>query len=93
MYSPHNEGKSVIAEKFIETLKTKISKKMTAMIANLILRDQSNNTYHHSINKKPINADYPDLTEKTETNLKAPNFKVKLSNYAHQKGIRSCLRL
>ena len=27
MYSPHNEGKSVIAEKFIETLKTKISKK------------------------------------------------------------------
>ena len=93
MYSPHNEGKSVIAEKFIETLKTKISKKMTAMIANLILRDQSHNTYHPSINKKPINADYPDLTEKTETNLKAPNFKVKLSNYAHKKGIRSCFRL
>ena len=28
------------------------------------LVDQYNNTYHHSINKKPINADYSALTEK-----------------------------
>ena len=27
MYSTHNEGKSVIAERFIKTLKTKIYKK------------------------------------------------------------------
>ena len=27
------------------------------------LEDQYNNTYHHSINKKPINADYSGLTE------------------------------
>ena len=40
------------------------------------LVDQYNNTYHHSINKKPINADYSALTEKIETNLKAPKFKV-----------------
>ena len=40
------------------------------------LVDQYNNTYHHSINKKPINADYSALTEKIETNPKAPNFKV-----------------
>ena len=26
--------------------------------------DQYNNAYHHSINKKPINADYSALTEK-----------------------------
>ena len=39
--------------------------------------DQYNNTCHHSINEKPINADYSALTEKTETNLKAPKFKVK----------------
>ena len=32
---------------------------------------QYNNTYHHSINKKPINADFSSLTEKTETNPKA----------------------
>ena len=40
------------------------------------LVDQYNNTYHHSINKKPINADYSVLTEKIKTNLKAPKFKV-----------------
>ena len=40
------------------------------------LVDQYNNTYHHSINKKPINADYSALTEKIEVNPKAPKFKV-----------------
>ena len=40
------------------------------------LADQCNNSYHHSINKKPINTDYSALSEKTETNLKAPKFKV-----------------
>ena len=34
IYSTHNEGKSVIAERFIKRLKGKIYKKM---IANLIL--------------------------------------------------------
>ena len=40
------------------------------------LVDQYNNTYRHSIGKKPINADYSALNEKIETNLKAPKFKV-----------------
>ena len=40
------------------------------------LVDQYNNTYHHSINKKPINADYSALTEKNETNPKAPKFEI-----------------
>ena len=40
------------------------------------LADQYNNTYHCSINNKPINADYSALSEKIETNLKAPKFKV-----------------
>ena len=35
------------------------------------LVDQYNNTYHHSISKKPINADYSALTE-IKTNSKAP---------------------
>ena len=30
---------------------------------------QYNDTYHNSINKKPINADCSALTEKIETNL------------------------
>ena len=37
MYSMHNEGKSVIAERFIKTLKTKTFKTWQLMIANLIL--------------------------------------------------------
>ena len=40
------------------------------------LVDQYNNTYHQSINKKPINADYFVLTEKLETNHQVLKFKV-----------------
>ena len=40
------------------------------------LVDQYNNIYHHSINKKPINADCSSLIEKIDTNPKAPKFKV-----------------
>ena len=40
------------------------------------LVDQYNNSYHHSINTKPVNADYSALIEKNETNPKAPKFKV-----------------
>ena len=36
-YATHNRGNSVIAEKFIKTLKSKIYKKCQLMIANLIL--------------------------------------------------------
>ena len=44
--------------------------------------DQYNNTYHHSINKKPINADYSALTENIETNPKFKvNDKVRLSKF------------
>ena len=38
--------------------------------------DQQNNTYHHSINKKPINANYSTLNEKIKRNHEAPKFKV-----------------
>ena len=40
------------------------------------LVDQYNNTYRHFINQKPVNADYSALTEKIETNRKAPKFKI-----------------
>ena len=39
------------------------------------LADQYNYTYHYSIDKNPINADYSALTKNVETNLKAPKFK------------------
>ena len=35
MYSAYNEGKSVVAERFIRTLKSKIFKHMTAVSENV----------------------------------------------------------
>ena len=40
------------------------------------LVDQYNDTYHHSVNKTLINADYSASTKNIESNLKAPKFKV-----------------
>ena len=37
MYSTHNEGKSVVAERFIRTLKNKIYKHMTAVSKNVYI--------------------------------------------------------
>ena len=82
MYSTYNKGKSVIDERFIKTLKAKIYKKVTTNDSKSYLSylnrlvDQLNNTYHHSINKKPINSDYSALTEKTEMDSKARKFKA-----------------
>ena len=63
MNSTHNEGTSVVAEKFTRTLKCKIYKEMTVNDNKTYLSylnrlvDKFNNSYHHSICKKPINAD------------------------------------
>ena len=66
MYSTNNEGKSVIAERFIITLKNKIYKYMTAISKNVyidklddILKEY-NNKYHTSIKMKPV-----DVTDNT----------------------------
>ena len=70
MYWTHNEGKSVVADRFIRTLKGKTYNKKTAGDSKSYLGylnkqvDQYNNTYDHSIDKKPIDADYSALTEK-----------------------------
>ena len=37
MYSIHNEGKPVVAERFIRTLKTKIYKYMTSVSKNVYI--------------------------------------------------------
>ena len=60
MYSTHNEGKSLIAERFIRTLKSKIYKYMTSTSKNVYIDklddivDEYNNTYHTTIKMKPI---------------------------------------
>ena len=61
MHSIHNEGKSVVTERFIRTLKTKIYKHMTSISKNMYVDklddivDECNNTYHTTIKMKPIN--------------------------------------
>ena len=60
MYSTYNEGKSVVAERFIRTLKNKLYKHMTATGKNVyydVLDDvvnKYNNTKHSAIKMKPI---------------------------------------
>ena len=60
MYLTHNEGKSVVAERFIRTIKSKIYKYMTSISKNVYIDklddivDKYNNTYHTTIKIQPI---------------------------------------
>ena len=55
MYSTNNEGNSVVAERFMRTLKNKIHKYMTSISKNVYIDklydiiDEYNNTHHRSI--------------------------------------------
>ena len=83
MYSTYNEGKSVVAERFIRTLKNKLYKHVTATGKNVyydVLDDvvnKYNNTKHSTIKMKPI--DVGDNNKRVyvdEHNEKDSRFKV-----------------
>ena len=84
MYSIHNEGKPVVAERFIRIFKTKIYKYTTSLSKNVNIDkldnmvDEYNNTYYNrTIKMKP--ADIKDNTYidfKKGVNDKDPKFKV-----------------
>ena len=83
MYSTHNEGKSVVAERFIKTLKSKIYKYMTSISKNVYIDklddivDEYNNTYHATIKMKPIDVkDNTYINTSKEINNKDPKFKL-----------------
>ena len=82
MYSTCNKGKSVVAERFIRTLKNKIFKHMTATSKNVyfdVLDDivnKYNNTAHKTIKMKPIVTDDSFVGYNEESNKKDPKFKV-----------------
>ena len=83
MYSTHNEGKSVVAERFIRTLKSKIYKYMTSISKNVYIDklddivNEYNKTYHTTIKMKPIDVkDNTYINIDKETNDKDPKFKV-----------------
>ena len=92
MYSTFNEEKSVIAERFIRTLKNKISMHMTAISKNVYydasddIVNKYNNTVHRTIKMKPIDVTNDSFAEyNEESNKKDPKFKigdhVKISKY------------
>ena len=83
MYSTHNEGKSVVAERFIRTLKNNIYKYMTSISKNVYIdklddiANEYNNTYHRTIKMKPIDIkDNTYINIGKEINDKDPKFKV-----------------
>ena len=88
IYSTHNEGTSVIAEKFIRTF----YKCMTSVYKNVCIDkldnivNKTNNTYHNTITTKPADvksSTYIDFSKKI--NDKDTKFKisyiVKISKY------------
>ena len=92
MYSTNNEGKLVVAERFIRTLKSKIYKYMTSISKNVyigklnVIVNKYNNTYHTTIKMKPINVkDNTCINTDKEINYKDPKFKfgdyVRISKY------------
>ena len=83
MYLPYNEGKSVIAERFIRTLRNKIYKYMTSISKNVYIDqlddtvNKYNNTYHNTIKMKPVDVKSSTYIDSgKETNDKDPKFKV-----------------
>ena len=92
MYSTNNDGKSVVAKRFIKTLKNKIYKYITIIGKNVyfnvlddIFKDY-NDSIHNSIKMKPKDVkDNSFIKNVEEINEKDPEFKmgdhVRISKY------------
>ena len=77
MYSTDNEVKSITAERFIRTSKNKIHKHMASVSENAYIDklddiiSEYNNTYHSTINMKPVDVEsnnYIDSSEEINNN-------------------------
>ena len=83
MYSTHNEEKSVVAEKFIRTLKNNICRHMTSITKSVYIDklddivNEYNNTYHRTIKMKPIDVkDNTCINIGKEIDDRDPKFEV-----------------
>ena len=81
MHSAYNEGKSVVAERFVRTLKNEIYEYMTSISKNVYIDELAdivkkyNNTYHRTIKMKSVNVkDDTYINIDKEINDKDPNF-------------------
>ena len=92
MYSTYNDVKSVVAERFIRTLKNKIFKHMTGILKNVYfdvlndIFDKCNNFFHRTIKIKPIEvtddsyAEYNKIANKKNLKFKVGDH-VRISKY------------
>ena len=82
MYSTYNEGKSVVVERFIRTLKNKLYKHMMATGKNIYydvldnIVNEYNNTKHNTIKMKPIDVGDNKRVYIDEHNERDSRFKV-----------------
>ena len=80
MYSIHNDGKSVVAGRFIRTLKTKIYKYLVSKnvyINNLDdIVGEYDNIYHRSIKMKPVDVNDKDPKFKVEDLVRISKYKI-----------------
>ena len=81
LYWTHNEEKSVIAERFIRTLKRKIYKYMTSISKNMCIDklddilNKYNNRYHSTIKMQPVDVKSSTyIDSRKEINDKDPKF-------------------
>ena len=81
MYSTHSEGKFVVAERFIRTLKSKIYKYMTSISKRVYIAklddivNECNNKYHITIKMKPIDVKSGNYIEyNAHSNDKDPTY-------------------
>ena len=82
MYSIHNEGKSVVAGRFIRTLKTKIYKYTILVSKNVYISNlddivgEYDNIYHRSIKMKPVDVNDKDPKFKVEDLVRISKYKI-----------------
>ena len=85
MYSIYNEGKSIVAERFIKTLKNKIFKHMSAISKNVYFdviddikyNNKYNITVHRTIQMKQVDVNSDSYAEYNEdSHKKDPKLKV-----------------
>ena len=81
MYSTYNEGKSVVAERFIRTLKNKLYKHMKLLVKTYVFKKRDafkkyNNTKRSTIKMKPTDVKNNKRVYIDEHNEKDSRFKV-----------------
>ena len=101
MYSIHNEGKSVIAERFIRTLKNKTYKYMNSISKSVFfdkvddIVNKYKDTYYSTIKLKPVNvksstySDFNKENDKENPKFRISKYETFLQNFTLQYGLKS----